>query len=112
MAYITKEQLAAEVEYLKTLRFELEQKIKEQEETHAKEILEIQKAFEEKRFQDWKQQNGVYVEKLFEEFVNKHLSISLNCDYGGSVETTLYYDSDVISSDSDSVIVNHNSLEG
>lgn len=46
-----------------------------------------------------------------EYMVNKHLSVVTSCDYGGEIETSLYYDETVVTSSSDTVVNHHNGLE-
>lgn len=55
--------------------------------------------------------NGKFAERFFEDMVNKHLSVVTSCDYGGEIETSLYYDETVVTSSSDTVVNHHNGLE-
>lgn len=85
--------------------------IKSERVNFHKSLDEVRESFEEKEYQEWLKQNGKFVERYFEELVNKHLSVSISCDYGGEIETVLCYDETIVSSRSNTVINHHNPLD-
>lgn len=89
----------------------LREQIESERETFRKSLDDAQAAFEEKQYSEWLKANGKFVERYFEELVNKHLSVSISCDYGGEIETVLCYDETIVSSSSDTVVNHHNGLE-
>lgn len=114
---MTKQELEAAVERLQqvnTERYkrivELEKQIEEQQQAFFKQAEDIEAAFEEKRYQEWKSQNGKFAERFFRELIEQNLSIQTTADYG-EVETSLYYGDKQISHSSDTVVSMHNSLD-
>lgn len=89
----------------------LHEQIESERENFRKSLDEVRESFEEKQYQEWLKQNGKFVERYFGELVNKHLSISTSCDYGGEIETVLCYDETIVSTSSDTVINHHNPFD-
>lgn len=115
---MTKQELEAAVERLQqvnTERYkrivELEKKIEEQQQAFFKQAEDIEAAFEEKRYQEWKSQNGKFAERFFRELIEQNLSVETTTDYGGEVETSLYYGDKQISHSSDTVNTYRNPLD-
>lgn len=89
----------------------LREQIESERETFRKSLDDAQAAFEEKQYSEWLKANGKFAERFFEDMVNKHLSVVTSCDYGGEIETSLYYDETVVTSSSDTAVNHHNGLE-
>lgn len=97
---------------------ELEHRIQEIKVAHNAELKSVTEDFVEKLqaqqnryYQRWCEMNSEFLDRYIREKVMPRLEIKTECDYGGYVNVSLLYDNEHLSSDSDSVTIQHNPLD-
>ena len=97
---------------------ELEYRIQEMKVAHNAELKSVTEDFVEKLqaqqnryYQRWCEMNSEFLDRYIREKVMTRLGIKTECDYGGYVNLSLLYDNEHLSSDSDSVTIQHNPLD-
>lgn len=55
--------------------------------------------------------NSEFLDRYIREKIMTRFEIKTECDYGGYVNVSLLYDNEHLSSDSDSVTIQHNPLD-
>lgn len=97
---------------------ELEHHIQEMKAAHEAELKSVTEDFVEKLqaqqdryYQRWCEMNSEFLDRYIREKVMPRLEIKTECDYGGYVNVSLLYDNEHLSSDSDSVTIQHNPLD-
>ena len=66
---------------------------------------------QEQQYKNWCEMNAEFLDRYIREKVMSRLEIKTECDYGGYVNVSLLYDNEHLSSDSDSVTIQHNPLD-
>lgn len=66
---------------------------------------------QEQQYKNWCEMNSEFLDRYIRENVMSRLEIKTECDYGGYVNVSLLYDNEHLSSDSDSVTIQHNPLD-
>lgn len=66
---------------------------------------------QEQQYKNWCEMNSEFLDRYIREKVMPRLEIKTECDYGGYVNVSLLYDNEHLSSDSDSVTIQHNPLD-
>lgn len=97
---------------------ELEYRIQEMKVAHNAELKSVTEDFVEKLqaqqnryYQRWCEMNSEFLDRYIREKVMPRLEIKTECNYGGYVNVSLLYDNEHLSSDSDSVTIQHNPLD-
>lgn len=65
----------------------------------------------EQQYKNWCEMNAEFLDRYIRENVMSRLEVKTECDYGGYVNVSLLYDNEHLSSDSDSVTIQHNPLD-
>lgn len=106
-------------------KIELEKRIQELEqhqremkaayEAELKSVTEILlkklQAQQNRYYQHWCEMNAEFLDRYIREKVMPRLEVKTKCDYGGYVNVSLLYNNEHLSSDSDSVTIQHNPLD-
>lgn len=66
---------------------------------------------QEQQYKNWCEMNAEFLDRYIREKVMPRLEVKTECDYGGYVNVSLLYDNEQLSSDSDSVTIQHNPLD-
>lgn len=66
---------------------------------------------QEQQYKNWCEMNAEFLDRYIREKVMPRLEVKTECDYGGYVNVSLLYDKEHLSSDSDSVTIQHNPLD-
>lgn len=66
---------------------------------------------QEQQYKNWCEMNVEFLDRYIREKVMPRLEIKTECSYGGYVNVSLLYDNEHLSSDSDSVTIQHNPLD-
>lgn len=66
---------------------------------------------QEQQYKNWCEMNAEFLDRYIREKVMPRLEVKTECDYGGYVNVSLLYDNEHLSSDSDSVTIQHNPLD-
>lgn len=66
---------------------------------------------QEQQYKNWCEMNAEFLDRYIREKVMPRLEVKTECDYGGYVNVSLLYDKKHLSSDSDSVTIQHNPLD-
>lgn len=66
---------------------------------------------QEQQYKNWYEMNAEFLDRYIREKVMPRLEVKTKCDYGGYVNVSLLYDNEHLSSDSDSVTIQHNPLD-
>lgn len=97
---------------------ELEQRIREMKIAHEAELKSVTEDFvaklqaqQDRYYQQWCEMNSEFLDRYIREKVMTRLEVKTECDYGGYVNVSLLYDNEHLSSDSDSVTIQHNPLD-
>lgn len=97
---------------------ELEQRIREMKAAHDAELKSVTESYEKKlhkqqeqQYKHWCGMNAEFLDRYIREKVMPRFEVKTECDYGGYVNVSLLYDKEHLSSDSDSVTIQHNPLD-
>lgn len=66
---------------------------------------------QEQQYKNWCEMNAEFLDRYIREKVMSRLEVKTECDYGGYVNVSILYDNEHLSSDSDSVTIQHNPLD-
>lgn len=66
---------------------------------------------QEQQYKNWCEMNAGFLDRYIREKVMPRLEVKTECDYGGYVNVSLLYNNEHLSSDSDSVTIQHNPLD-
>ena len=66
---------------------------------------------QEQQYKNWCEMNAEFLDRYIREKVMPRLGVKTECDYGGYVNVSLLYNNEHLSSDSDSVTIQHNPLD-
>ena len=104
------EQRNQEISQLHAKVFQLQKQLEQVQAVAEQKAQEAQQSALKLQYEAWKSVHEPFLSMFIKEAMLK-LSIETECDYGGSIETRLFYDKEQISESSDSVIIRHNGLE-
>ena len=104
------EQRNKDISQLHAKIFALQKQVEQAQAIANEQVQEAQQSALKLQYEAWKSVHEPFLSMYIKETMQK-LSIETECDYGGSIETRLYYDKEQISESSDSVIIRHNGLE-
>lgn len=104
------EQRNQDISQLHAKVFQLQKQLEQAQAVAEHKVQEAQQSALKPQYEAWKSVNEPFLSMFIKEAMLK-LSIETECDYGGSIETRLFYDKEQISESSDSVIMRHNGLE-
>lgn len=66
---------------------------------------------QEQQYKNWCEMNAEFLDRYIREKVMPRIEVKTECDYGCYVNVSLLYDNEHLSSDSDSVTIQHNPLD-
>lgn len=90
--------------------FQLQKQLEQAQITAEQKVQKTQQSTLKLQYEAWKSVNEPFLSMFIKEAILK-LSVETECNYGGSIETRLFYDKEQISESTDSVVMHHNGLD-